>query len=380
VPYSARACFRFQLVSETSADTRDYPRLTAHLQSVYYYRMTKTPQPSGIARIASLFTAAGFLGGPIDGSSVSAPETIKLVDDHLVWSAEGTVRKIEIGEMLERWLGLETPEPGNQDVLDFVRDFGPLWLCQDHGFVAFHPAVETMGCALIPEQPNTPAARSWHQPLPGGAPMCLPCLAQKSPNLYSESQSQWSRAAALFSEPVSQWRSLAANANRLLEAAATMRRGAKVAPETWQQIDGYAPDHPIAKMLSDPRERLAENLDRWLAIADVRFRVGIEAGNIRPQLGANRYTGSVLALIALELVAATVRASALARCSACSRLFFVSASQPTPGKRVGRATARRIYCSTCRAARIPARDAAQAARDRKKAADAAHKSGKRRIR
>jgi hypothetical protein len=379
VANSARACFRFQLVSETSADTRDYPRLTAHLQSVYYYRMTKTPQPSGIARIASLFTAAGFLGGPIDGSSVSAPETIKLVGDHLVWSAEGTVRKIEVGDMLERFLALETPERGNQDVFNFARDFGPLWLCQDHGFVAFHQPIETIDCALMPETSNAPS-RSAFRPLPGVAPMCLPRLAQKSPDLYSESQSQWSRAAVLFSEPVSQWRKRAANANRLLDAAATLQRGNKVDAETWRQIDGLAPDHPIAKHLSDPRARLAENLNRWLAIADVRFHVGIEGRNIRPQLGANRYTGSVLALIALELVAATVRAAALARCSSCSRLFFMSASQPTPGKRIGHATARRIYCSTCRAARIPARDAAQAARDRKKAAAAAYKSDKGAIR
>ena len=336
-------------------------------------------QPIGIARIGSLFTAAGFLGGPIDGSSVSAPETLKLVGDHLVWSADGTARKIEVGDILQRFLALETPERGNQDVFNFARDFGPLWLCQDHGFVAFHQPIDTMGCALVPETSNAPS-RSPFRPLPGVTPTCWPRMAQKSPDLYSESQSQWSRAAVLFSEPVSQWRSLAANANRLLDAAATMQRGAEVSAETWHQIDGYAPDDPQAQILSDPRERLAENLNRWLAIADVRFHVGIEGRSIRPQLGANRYTGSVLALIALELVAATVRASALARCSACSRLFFVSASQPAPGKRIGHATARRIYCSTCRAARIPARDAAQAARDRKKAAAAAHKSGKGRIR
>ena len=343
--------------------------------------MTK---PNGIARIASLFTAAGFLGGPIDGSRVSAPETLKLAGDQLVWSAEGTAREIEVDGMLERWLGLETPAPGNQDVLEFARDFGPLWLCQDHGFVAFHQPIETMGCALVPETSNAPHQEhpeSRRRPLAPGVPLtCLPRLAQKSPDLYSESQSQLSRAAVLFSEPVSQWRQLATNANRLLDAAATMQRGAKVTAETWHQIDGYGPDHPIGQFLSDPRERLAENLNRWLAIADVRFHIGIEAGNIRPQLGANRYTGSVLALIALELVAATVRAAAIARCSACSRLFFMSASQPVLGKRIGRATATRIYCSTCRAAGVPARDAAQAARDRKKAAGATHKSGKGRIR
>lgn len=270
------------------------------------------------------------------------------------------LRKIETGSMLEGFLALETSVAGNQDVLEFARAYGPLWLCEHHNFVAFHQPIETMECNVLSPFPAAP------HPASGTNLFCLPRVRRDPPLLYSE--------------PVSQWRSLAANANRLLEAAATMLRGAKVAPETWHQIDGYAPDHPIAQYLSDPRERLAENLNRWLAIADVRFHVGIEARSIRPQLGANRYTGSVLALIALELVAATVRAAAVERCSACSRLFFMSASQPTPGKRIGHATARRIYCSTCRAARIPARDAAQAARDRKKAAAAAHKSGKGRIR
>ena len=216
-----------------------------------------------------------FSGGPIDGSSVSAPETLKLVGDHLVWSADGTARKIEVGDILQRFLALETPERGNQDVFNFARDFGPLWLCQDHGFVAFHQPIDTMGCALVPETSNAPS-RDPFRPLPGVTPTCWPRMAQKSPDLYSESQSQWSRAAVLFSEPVSQWRSLAANANRLLDAAATMQRGAEVSAETWHQIDGYAPDDPQAQILSDPRERLAENLNRWLAIADVRFHVGIE--------------------------------------------------------------------------------------------------------
>ena len=282
--------------------------------------MTKgPPEPVGIARLGDLFTAYG-LSRPIDGSSVSAPETLSLAGDDLLWSAKAAARKIEIGAMLESFLALETPVAGNEDVLEFARAYGPLWLCEQHNFVAYHQPVETMGCNVLPEE--FPAAPHWA----GGTTLiCLPRIGREPPLLYSE--------------PVSQWRMRAADANRLLEAAATTQRGAKVAPETWQQIDGYAPDHPIAQFLSDPRERLAENLNRWLVIADVRFHVGIEGRSVRPQLGANRYTGSVLALIALELVAATVRAAAIARCSSCARLFFMSASQPTPGKRVGHATA-----------------------------------------
>ena len=328
-------------------------------RSVYYYRMTKGP--SGIARLGDLFTSYG-LSRPIDGSSVSAPETLSLAGDDLLWSAKSELRKIEIGPMLERFLALETRVAGNRDVLEFARAYGPLWLCKHHNFVAFHQPVETIECNVLGQFPDAPHYAS--EP----SLICLPRIGREPPLLYSE--------------PVSEWRRHAANANQLLEAAATMQRGANVAPEKWHQIDGLAPDHPNLSdpILSDPRGRLAENLNRWLAIADVRFHVGIEDRSIRPQLGANRRTGSVLALIALDLVAATARAAAVERCSSCSRLFFMSASQPMPGKRVGHATARRIYCSTCRAARIPARDAAQAARDRKKAAEAAHKSGKGRIR
>ncbi len=275
-------------------------------------------QPAGILRIASLYTGAG-LGGPIDGSTVSAPETLRLAGERIVWSPKATTRKIEVRRILERFLALETPAPGNQDVLEFARAYGPLWLCEQHNFVAYHQPIETMGCNVLPAFPDAP------HPASGPSLICLPRSAGTRP--------------MLFSEPVAQWRTLAVNANRLLDAAATMQRGGKVAAETWQGIDGYAAEHPIAQYLSDPRARLAENLNRWLAIADVRFRVGIEDGNIRPQLSANRYTGSVLALIALELVAATVRAAAIARCSACERLFFASPSQPAPGEPIGHATA-----------------------------------------
>jgi len=339
---------------------------------VYYYRMTIKrragwpTQEKLIERKAiklgmtatNLMTPEGYLGRQIDGSTVSVPDTIRLSGDQIVWSARTAataVRRVDVDDrMLERFLALATPERDNQDVLEFARDFGPLWLCEDHGFVAFHQPLETMGCAVLPEIPNAPhfAAR-----------MSLICLPRQA-------------SSGLFSEPIAQWRALAANANKLLDAAASMHRGAQVTSETWREIDGLAPDHPIAKHLSDPRARLAENLNRWLEISDVRFHVGLEGGSIRPQLGANAFSVSVLALIALQLVAATVRASALAHCSACSRLFFLSASQPAPGKRIGHAIAKRIYCSTCRAAGVPARDAAQASRDRKKAAAAARKPTK----
>jgi len=301
-----------------------------------------TQEPDGIARLALMFTADGYLSRPIDGSSVQSPDTLKLDGNRLVFSEATTPRKLDLRCVLENFLALSTPRRNNQDVLDFAREYGPLWLCERHRFAAYHQPIITM--PLISPALDDPIA----------APPCAPKAERQKPRLYSE--------------PIAAWRRLATNAGRLLDAAATLQRGAQIDAETWQVIDGHDAADFIGhwSYLLDPRWRLAENLNRWLALADVRFHIGIENSHIRPQLGPNRYTGSVLALIALELIAATVRADAISHCSACKRLFFASGNQPRPGKRVGRGIARRIYCQTCRAARVPARDAARAARARRK--------------
>jgi hypothetical protein len=294
-----------------------------------------------------LSPSTGYLGRTIDGSAVSSPQMLRLQGDRLLWSSAMSVREIEVKGMLDRFLSLSIDHPtDNEDVLAFAKNFGPLWLCEKHSLVAYHQPIQTMAVAIWPAVPTASETL-----------VCVPRVARKSPRVFSES--------------IADWRRLAAKARDLLNVAAALSRHDRVDGETWRRLDGMDSEDPALKQghwsyLSDPEWRLAENLNRWIAIGDVRFGIGVEDGNLRPQLSANRFTWSVLALVALEIVAATVQAGALSNCSGCKRLFFTSASQPTPGEKVGNATAHRTYCIHCRRDGLPNRDAQRDARARRK--------------
>jgi hypothetical protein len=85
----------------------------------------------------SLFSSwSGGLGRPLIGNYASQPAHLALRGDRLLYSAERHLRQLDAGRLLDEFVALADADQTNQDVLDFAKRYGPLYLCEHHGIAA----------------------------------------------------------------------------------------------------------------------------------------------------------------------------------------------------------------------------------------------------
>jgi len=274
-----------------------------------------------------------YLSRHIAGSAVAIPETLSVERSRVLWSEPTNVKEVDTRELLDRFLALAAED---SDIADFAHQFGPLWLCERHQAVSYHRPIGSMLCGvrLVPD-----ALDEDDNPI-----FCLPKVERI--------KRADSRIRFVYSEPSSAWRRLARQAGALVEAAAAVALNGTVEADTWVQLDDNVdlaskmPDG-FRSYISNPSNRIAEHLNRWVMIADLTFSISGRKEGLRAGLGPSRWNGSVLALVALELVTAVTNAGGLAQCAGCKHWFWLARARPRPGERVGRHIVRGNYCRGC---------------------------------
>ncbi len=299
-------------------------------------------------RASQLFSRwTGGLGRPITGNRAIVPVRLDLTHSRLIYSERGRVKRLDTSRLLDRFVALADHDSTDRDVLEFATHYGPLYLCEQHGLAAFHKPV-LMNFSPLGPAPlfgiDEPFKYAW----------CGPKVERKNP--------------ATLSEPIAKWRELARRAKALLLVANAVRLEGHAPQALWEEADGFTGDFGRRygrgwAYLDEPWQRLAANLDYWIAAADVCLRVRVGEESLVAILGSNQFTISSFSLIAIQLLLAIARSEGLVSCAGCGAPF-VSSRQPLAGKRVGRWIAKRNYCQDCRDAKVPQRDAARDYRKR----------------
>ena len=153
-------------------------------------------------------------------------------------------------------------------------------------------------------------------------------------------------------EPIDAWRRWSQKAKRLLEIAgylsaseSTRANHKKMPPfdatPWYSDLDGSAPEPPVT--LSAAREQLAEELDDWISIGQVRPRVSWNktSKGWRLDLDAVSTGPNLFGLLGLYItneVAGTEKGFAI--CSSCARFYRTGTRRPNPKNR--------NYCPGCR--------------------------------
>jgi hypothetical protein len=159
-------------------------------------------------------------------------------------------------------------------------------------------------------------------------------------------------------ESVADWLRIADAARSILEVAAALYAGGSGPSEAWRLASGLTDNNErLARYrptIATDRPLLAIVVREWLKLGGVGIYFHWESDSDQPSIvvGATE----LLRVLALHLSAAVGRTLGVARCSGCGN-FFEPHYQPSPG--------RRSYCSSCRARRVPQRDAERASRARK---------------
>jgi hypothetical protein len=162
-------------------------------------------------------------------------------------------------------------------------------------------------------------------------------------------------------EPLYEWRRYARRARGLLNVAAALHVGRVAAVEDWQAaLAGWRePGRPKGlstvpwwKRSVGADGRVVDMvIDLWLFLGNVRPRFSWTDSGSQLALGGDGLVGA----LALQLMLAISRTDGLAMCSSCG-VPYIPFKRPT--------AARRRYCSKCRKAGVPLRDAQRALRAR----------------
>ena len=229
----------------------------------------------------------------------------------LHFSGSWTNKEIEAPpDLLDRFLLLHGADDGQ--ILDFVRRFGPIFCCREHGLPMTH---WTLGGPKI----------RIHQGLY---------------LLDADIDSQ-----GYYSEPVRTWRTLSQMAQSLLQIFAALRLG--TGPEendsrnAWEL---FLLPEDVTEMPRADYSQVQILTDSWMMLGDVRPRLARDAWR-SPALLAGRRTSielegwNVLGAAAIGLLSVIADAPHVATCSHCGKVY-------TPTRRPARG--RRSYCPECR--------------------------------
>lgn len=280
------------------------------------------------------------------------PDKIQLKYGHLLWRAQGRTIAIEPAEVLYRFIST-SKAPDDSAILEFAKTYGPLWLCERHQIAGWHPSIFSISCPLgpAPHPKDRPDRPLYHcPPKREGTDLC---------------------------EPLEAWRRLAIRAQRLLAIAVHLKEGKRTDVAQWKALDGFDLDWKKLgawDYLDDPWWRLAENLNWWLAMAQVMPHIEAKDGALRAFIGSSRVPRSVLGVIAVQLIFACQKQPDFAECSGCGATFLPDRTSLL-GKRVGPWTAKRVYCPECQAKGVPVRDAKRDQRTREREVWKLHAQG-----
>lgn len=263
-------------------------------------------------------------------------ETVRLEDEHLIYEPGQGWRSVGAGSglgLLEKFAALA--EAPDVSILAYARRWGVLEICE-HGVPATHRR---------PEGTLWPGVR-------GGALNPIGCR----PELVGGDASN--PMSAVYREPVAAWRLFAGQAfSALAVAAALIESGAPALKDLHRLRPLQMPPLTEARARTwtadEARTRLAEVVDSWVVLGDVRpecVSVSREdrQGNPQTVLGAV-FTGSTLfGALAVQLFGAVTGTSGPALCSGCGLIYFPE-EKPALGKR--------RYCVPCKGKAVPVRDA-----------------------
>jgi hypothetical protein len=231
-----------------------------------------------------------------------APECLHVTREHLVWRWDSARRRVtDFDGLLDLFWRIQT----GADVVGFVRRYGSLWICEDHGLPVDHDAVNL---ALL--EPNY---------LVG--PGCSP-------------QSR----GDLVVEPLDAWLRLAERARAALTLGAEIYSdgGACRDPELWRRAT-FEEDIDL-KLLERAEGRtalLAYIANQWLELGGVRIFVGWDAAKSGFTF---ELTSSTAAVLAFQIATAISRKNYVFLCDEC-QAFYVPNRRPQAG--------RRKYCPAC---------------------------------
>src|SRR5208283_3046696 len=162
------------------------------------------------------------------------------------------IKEVDTRELLDQFLALATDDA---DIGDFAHRFGPLRLCELHQAVSCHRPLKLMMCGV--RLVHGADEMEYDEDLI----LCLPKVEGITRAGYF-----------IYSEPTLAWRRLAREALALVEAAAALAGNGAVDGATWAQLDdGVDLDDPanpagFRSYISNPSNRLGEQLNRWIQI------------------------------------------------------------------------------------------------------------------
>jgi hypothetical protein len=157
-------------------------------------------------------------------------------------------------------------------------------------------------------------------------------------------------------EHIDQWRRYAALAQALLRFAGARATGASGSEEDWRTICVFLPAGTLERRHFSRRQQsaiAAMALNTWFAAAQGHRILDVVEGQFQVRPGASNLFG----ILAVQLAHAIARSDQLAQCAGCKLSF-------TPKRPISHGT--RQYCSRCRRAKVPQRDAARDWRTRKR--------------
>lgn len=192
----------------------------------------------------------------------------------------------------------------------------------------------------------------WHEPPDRG-------------NFWEAEGVQWSTEQGR--EPLAKWGARAAQVRAILLLAASLHRDQPLSLEDWRiaLTCGILPDSAASAweiFQQNPRQR-----DPWLermCIVDL-VNAWLKAALVRPSFSwyptrppeVRLWGAGLMSALAMQLMAAIGKADSIVLCTECG-MSYTPERRPREGER--------RYCPSCRALKIPQRDAARASRDRRK--------------
>jgi hypothetical protein len=274
-----------------------------------------------------------FPDRPMQSGSVFVPRELRIADGFLLWRKSSAVYKDPKSGMLAGFIRLwDLPD---SDVLSYACKWGVLGLCE-HELPCSH--------------------NQYPLGLMEGVRPCLPML-----------QLPWEGSDNWFKEPLDLWRLWSRKSSSLMDIGARLNQGKAARLADWQVIQGVAPtgletESPHARLteeVSKGRADLSWELDRWLAIGQVRPLIRWKKETQKWQFCLDSVTSgpNLFGLLALSL-ALSIAGTELAVCCSCGQSYLPD-RRPDPD--------RRNYCSAC-GKTAAQRDASRAYRQRTKVA------------
>jgi hypothetical protein len=238
--------------------------------------------------------------------------------------------------LLDRFLDLRGAD--DEKIAAFVRRWGILGICE-HGLPRTHHL-----------------ARIAPRSLEDGPAGCLPLGFD------------FGKGGCLGREPIADWRTWAQAANDIVALATAAHHNLRGNQAAWDRLtEGREPQGPSGRRL---RQIVAKGVQWWLELGGVRPQfswiadVGVQItlgsrGTWDPlpqrptRLYGHQHGATLFGALAAQLMVRVADVEGLAICSACG-MPYLPTRRPAPN--------RRNYCSSCRAAGVPLRDALRAHR------------------